>query len=131
MAYRYKPGKSSWQKERQNRGHFRRSRLECQIVYIRQYNILLALQMERKSGSIDDRRLSDHLFSSSARASTAVQSLAYRRVRSETTDRTGETEKNDAITVKEAFDYRENHYCIESQVRADESRWKSMCRLDA
>ena len=131
MAYRYKPGKSSWQKERQNRGHFRPSRLECQIVYIRQYNILLALQMERKSSSIDDRRLSDHLFSSSARASTAVQSLAYRRVRSETTDRTGETEKNDAITVKEAFDYREKNYCIESQVRADESQWKSMCRLDA
>ena len=39
IANRYKTEKSSWQKERQNRGHFRRSRLECQIVYIRQYNI--------------------------------------------------------------------------------------------
>lgn len=58
---RYKIKKGSWQKKRPNQSHLRRSWSQCQALYIRQYNILLPIQMERESRSTDDWRLSNHI----------------------------------------------------------------------
>lgn len=38
--------------------------------------------------------------------------MVDRRTRSETANSSGETEKVEALTVKEAFDYWEKYYCI-------------------
>lgn len=64
IAYRHKIKKGSWQKKRPNQGHLRRSWSQCQALYIRQYNILLLIQMERESCSTDDWRLSNHITTS-------------------------------------------------------------------
>lgn len=49
IAYRHKIKKRLLAKKRSNRGHLRCSWPKCQAIYIRQYNILLPIQMECES----------------------------------------------------------------------------------
>lgn len=112
IAYRHKIKKSSWQKERPDRGHIGRPWSECPVVYFRQYNILYRYRWNGKAAQLT---IGDYPTTSLSQARERRQQFrgtVDRRTRSETANSSGETEKVEALTVKEAFDYWEKYYCI-------------------
>lgn len=112
IAYRHKIKKSSWQKERPDRGHIGRSWSECPVVYFRQYNILYRYRWNGKAAQLT---IGDYPTTSLSQARERRQQ--FRAWLTEGLDPRRQTvlekqKKVEALTVKEAFDYWEKYYCI-------------------